>query len=105
MSSQSSFWVPVRDLLKPDIHNFSLFGFLQLFTLCCFILVLVVLLIDHADYLLQTWPVRNLHRVTSQNLLWARFRRQLSGRELEDAVQRAYINVSWSTKGVSELTS
>ncbi|KDB22545.1 hypothetical protein H109_05538 [Trichophyton interdigitale MR816] len=90
MSSKPSFWVPVSDLLRPDIHNFNLFGFLQLFTLCCFILVLVVLLIDHADYLLQAWPVRNLHRVTSQNLLWARFRRQLSGRRLEDAVQRAY---------------
>ncbi|EZF69767.1 hypothetical protein H105_07888 [Trichophyton soudanense CBS 452.61] len=90
MSSQSSFRVPLSDLLKPDIHNFNLFGFLQLFLLCCFILVLIVLLIDHADYLLQTWPVRNLHRVTSQSLLWARFRRQLSGRELEDAIQHAY---------------
>ncbi|EFQ98023.1 SirB protein [Nannizzia gypsea CBS 118893] len=90
MSSQSLSWIPVTAIWHLDIHDLSLFGLLQLLFLCGLILTLVIILIDHADYLLQTWPVRNLHRVTSQNLLWARFRRQLSGRELEDAVQRAY---------------
>ncbi|OAL63150.1 hypothetical protein A7C99_5539 [Trichophyton rubrum] len=64
----------------------------QITALSIGLLVVLILLIDHADILLRSWHVRGLYCVTSQTLFKTRFRKKLSGAELENALQYAYDN-------------
>ncbi|KAM5474475.1 hypothetical protein MauCBS54593_002050 [Microsporum audouinii] len=81
----------MESLWKPGVHGIVEYApILQTIALSACFLALFAFLIDHVDLLLRTWPVRKLHRVCGQTLLQARFRRKLSGVELEDALRRAY---------------
>ncbi|EFQ97929.1 hypothetical protein MGYG_00966 [Nannizzia gypsea CBS 118893] len=71
-----------------DIINYTIP--IQIIALFIGLLAVLVLLIDHADILLRSWHVRGLHRVTSETFFKTRFRKRLSGTELEDALQNAY---------------
>ncbi|OAL75126.1 hypothetical protein A7D00_0724 [Trichophyton violaceum] len=64
----------------------------QITALSIGLLVVLILLIDHADILLRSWHVRGLYCVTSQTLFKTRFRKKLSGTELENALRYAYDN-------------
>ncbi|EFE33457.1 uncharacterized protein ARB_07817 [Trichophyton benhamiae CBS 112371] len=73
-----------------DIINYTIPY--QIAALSVGLLVVLILLIDHADILLRSRHVKDLYCVTSQTLFKTRFRKKLSGTELENALRYAYNN-------------
>ncbi|EZF34755.1 putative Cytochrome P450 monooxygenase [Trichophyton interdigitale] len=80
----------IGSLSVSDLINYTIPY--QIAALSIGLLVGFILLLDHADILLRSWHVRGLYRVTSETLFKTRFRKKLSGAELENALRYAYNN-------------